>query len=155
LSHANPQEIPMKLFSRRSAQPRSDGYAVIDEHLSITGDLSTDGTVRVDGRIEGSHHRTDRMIIGDGACVVGDVEAREVVIGGELTGNLRVSGRVEVQQSGTVRGDIHAAAVMLAEGGTVHGHVVVSPLDAETPAVEGDRRLFLTPGRAVAAVARN
>ena len=145
----------MKLFARRSARPASDGYSVIDANLSITGDLATDGTVRVDGRIEGELHRTDTMIIGDGACVVGNVEAREVVIGGQLTGTLRVSGRVEVQQSGTVRGDIHAAAVLLAEGGTIHGHVVVHPLDADTPAIGGDRRLTLTPGRAVAAVAHN
>lgn len=145
----------MKMFARRSNRPASDGYSVIDEHLSITGDLATDGTVRVDGHIEGSLHRTDTMIVGEGASVVGNVEAREVVIGGELTGNLRATGRVEVQPTGTVRGDIHAAAVMLAEGGTVHGHVVVHPLDADTPAIEGDRRLALTPGRAVAAVAHN
>jgi cytoskeletal protein CcmA (bactofilin family) len=143
------------MFARRANQPRSDGYAIIDKHLSIAGDLSTDGTVRIDGRIDGSLHRIDRMIIGDGAVVVGNVEAREVVIGGELTGNLRVSGRVEVQQTGTVRGDIHAAAVMLAEGGTVHGHVMVHPVDSDTPAIEGERRLALTPSRAVAAVVNN
>ena len=142
----------MGMFARRSTQPRSDGYAVIDKHLSIAGDLTTDGTVRVDGRVEGSLHRIDRMIVGDGACVIGDVEAREVVIGGELTGSLRVTGRVEIQPTGTVRGDIHAAAVLLAEGGTVQGHLLVRPLDSEMPAIEGERRLALTPGRAVAAI---
>jgi cytoskeletal protein CcmA (bactofilin family) len=95
------------------------------------------------------------MIIGDGACVVGNVEAREIVIGGEVTGNLRVSGRVEVQPSGIVRGDIHTAALSLAEGGTVHGHVVVRPLDADAEPIEGHRRLALTPSRAVAAVAQS
>ncbi|HEY9225337.1 MAG TPA: polymer-forming cytoskeletal protein [Gemmatimonadaceae bacterium] len=142
----------MKMFARRTARPQSDGYSVIDEHLSISGDLATDGTVRVDGRIEGSLHRTDTMIIGEGASVVGNIEAREVVIGGELTGSLRVSGRVEVQQTGTVRGDIHAAAVLLAEGGTVQGHVIVHPL---ATALEEGRQFALTPGRAVAAVAQN
>jgi cytoskeletal protein CcmA (bactofilin family) len=142
----------MPLFRRRKSQPASDGYSVIDEHLAIVGDLSTDGTVRVDGRIEGSLHRTDTMIIGEGASVVGNIEAREVVIGGELTGSLTVSGRVEVQKTGTVRGDIYAAAVLLEEGGTVHGHVVVRALDAEVPAIGGERRLALTPGRGVAAV---
>lgn len=142
----------MGMFGRRPARPASDGYSVIDERLSISGDLVTDGTVRVDGRIEGSHHRTDTMIIGEGASVVGNVEAREVVIGGELTGSLRVTGRVEVQHTGTVRGDIHAAAVLLAEGGKVHGHVIVQSLDSDTAAIEGDRRLMLTPSRAVAAV---
>src|SRR5262245_2221027 len=145
----------MKMFARRSARPASDGYSVIDEHLSISGDLVTDGTVRIDGRVEGSLHRTDTMIVGEEASVVGNVEAREVVIGGELIVNLRVSGRVEIQQTGTVRGDIDAAAILLDEGGTVHGHVVVHPLDRTTPAVEGERRLTLTPSRAVAAVANS
>ena len=146
----------MGMFKRRRpAQPASDGYSVIDERLSISGDLVTDGTVRVDGRVEGSFHRTDTLIIGEGASVVGNVEAREVVIGGELTGSLRVSVRVEVQQTGTVRGDIHAPAVLLAEGGKVHGHVVVQSLDADVHAIEGDRHMRLTPSRAVAAVANN
>ena len=150
----------MGMFARRKPRPApaSDGYSVIDERLSITGDLVTDGTVRVDGRIEGSLHRTDTMIIGDGASVVGNIEAREVVVGGQLIGSLRVSGRVEIQTTGMVRGDIHAAAVLLAEGGKVHGHVVVHALDAddsETPAIESDRRLALTPSRAVAAVSYN
>ena len=146
----------MKMFARRAAQPPSDGYSVIDEHLAIAGDLSTDGTIRIDGRVEGSLHRTHTMIIGAGACVIGNVEAREVVIGGELTGSLVVSGRVEVQKTGTVRGDIRAAAVMLEEGGTVHGHVLVHPLDENAPAIGGDRdrRLVLTPSRAVAAVSQ-
>ncbi len=144
----------MKLFSRRQPPVVSDGYSIIDEHLAIVGDISTDGTVRVDGRVEGSLHRTNTMIIGAGAIVIGSVEAREIVVGGEVTGDLVVSGRVEVQKSGTVRGDIRAAAVMLEEGGTVHGHVVVHPLDGEMPVIGHERRLMLTPSRAVAAVSQ-
>jgi cytoskeletal protein CcmA (bactofilin family) len=141
----------MPIFARRKARPASDGYSVIDEHLVIAGDLSTDGTIRVDGRIEGNLHRTDTIIIAAGASVAGNIEAREVVVGGELSGNLVVSGRVEVQKTGVVRGDIRAAAVMLEEGGMVHGHVLVHPLDSETSIGE-QRHLMLTPSRAVAAV---
>lgn len=144
----------MSMFSRKKPPVVSDGYSIIDEHLAVVGDLSTDGTVRVDGRVEGSLHRTNTMIIGAGAVVIGSVEAREIVIGGEVTGDLVVSGRVEVQKTGIVRGDIRAAAVKLEEGGTVHGHVVVHPVDEEMPAIGGDRRLMLTPSRAMAAVSQ-
>jgi cytoskeletal protein CcmA (bactofilin family) len=140
---------------RRQAPVVADGYSVIDQHLSIAGDIATDGTVRVDGRVEGTLHRTNTMIVGTGAVVVGNVEAREIVIGGEVNGNLVVSGRVEVKPTGVVRGDIRAAAVMLEEGGTVHGHVLVHPLDSDMPAIGGDRRLMLTPSRAVAAVSNS
>lgn len=145
----------MKLFAPRPAPLVSDGYSIVDKHLSITGDIATDGTVRVDGRVEGTLHRTNTMIIGAGAVVIGNVEAREVVVGGDVTGDLVVSGRVEVKQSGTVRGDIRAAAVMLEEGGTIHGHVLVHPLDSDMPAIGGDRRLMLTPNRGVAAVSNS
>ena len=142
----------MSLFKRRRPdRPASDGYSVIDDQLSISGDIATDGTVRVDGRIEGTLHRADTLIIGSGGAVIGNVQAREVVIGGELTGSLMVSGRVEVQKTATVRGDIRAAAVSLEEGGTVHGHVIVHPVDAEMPAITGERRLVLTPSRSMAA----
>ena len=144
----------MSIFARRRRAPVapavSDGYSVIDAHLSIQGDIATDGTVRVDGRIDGTLHRADTLIIGAGGAVIGNIEAREVVVGGELTGDLSLRGRVEIQKTATVRGDIRAAAVGLEEGGTVHGHVIVRSLDAEMPVI-GERRLMLTPSRSVAA----
>jgi cytoskeletal protein CcmA (bactofilin family) len=144
----------MSIFARRRRAPVapavSDGYSVIDAHLSIQGDIATDGTVRVDGRIDGTLHRADTLIIGAGGVLIGNIEAREVVVGGELTGDLSVRGRVEIQKTATVRGDIRAAAVGLEEGGTVHGHVIVRSLDAEMPVI-GERRLMLTPSRSVAA----
>ncbi|HEY2164813.1 MAG TPA: polymer-forming cytoskeletal protein [Gemmatimonadaceae bacterium] len=144
----------MSIFARRRRAPVapavSDGYSVIDAHLSIQGDIATDGTVRVDGRIDGTLHRADTLIIGAGGAVIGNIEAREVVVGGELTGDLAVRGRVEIQKTATVRGDIRAAAVGLEEGGTVHGHVIVHSLETEMPVI-GERRLMLTPSRSVAA----
>lgn len=142
----------MSIFARRRhpAPTASDGYSVIDAHLSVAGDISTDGTVRVDGRIDGTLHRADTLIIGMGGTVVGNIEAREVVVGGVLTGDVVASGRVELQKTATVRGDIRAASIMLEEGGSVHGHVVVRELDAEMPAIGGERRLMLTP-RSIAA----
>jgi cytoskeletal protein CcmA (bactofilin family) len=143
----------MKMFNRRPSRPASTGYSVIDHQLSISGDLNTEGTVRIDGRVEGSLHRADTLIIAAGGTVVGDVEAREVVIGGSLCGTLTVSGRVEVQSTASVEGDIRAAAVLLQEGGTVRGHVAIHPIGS-TPAVTPERRLTLTPTKPFAAVAQ-
>jgi cytoskeletal protein CcmA (bactofilin family) len=142
----------MKLFSRRPKRPAGAGYSVLDDELTIVGDINTEGTIRVDGRVEGSVHRADTLIIGAGGTVIGNVEAREVVIGGELSGSLIVSGRVEVQATATVQGDIRAAAVLLAEGGTVHGHVSIHPIGSDTASIPAERRLVLTPSRAMAAI---
>jgi cytoskeletal protein CcmA (bactofilin family) len=136
------EEISMTLFSRRPARPASTGYSVIDDQLSISGDLHTEGTVRVDGRVEGTLHRADTLIIGAGGSVVGNIEAREVVIGGDVCGSLFVTGRVEVQASATV------------QGGTVHGHVAIHPIGSGAESIPTERRLALTPSRAIQAVAQ-
>ena len=143
----------MQMFNRRPSRPASTGYSVIDNQLSISGDLDTEGTVRVDGKVEGSLHRADTLIIAAGGVVVGDVEAREVVIGGNLCGTLTVSGRVEVQSTASVEGDIRASAILLQEGGTVRGHVAIHPVGS-MPADIRERRLTLTPSKPVAAVAQ-
>lgn len=143
----------MSLFGRRHATvPPSAGYSVIDSQLTISGEIQTDGTIRVDGRVEGSTHRADTLIVGKDGMVVGDIEAREVVVGGEIRGNLLVSGRVEVQKSATVHGDIRAAAVLLQEGGTVQGHMMIHPVGADLPMVNDRKVLQLTPSHALAAV---
>lgn len=140
----------MKLFSSKQARVAAAGYSVIDHELTISGDIRTGGTIRVDGRVEGSVHRADTMIIGAGGTVVGNIEAREVVIGGELQGNLLVGERVEVQATATVTGDIRGAAVHLLEGAKVHGHISIRPIGAEDAAIAASlpsrRRLSLTPG---------
>ena len=121
----------MRLVSRKSSRPaNATGYSVIDDQLSIAGDMNTEGTVRVDGRVEGTLHRADTLIVGVNGTIIGDVEAREVIVGGTLIGALTVAGRVEVQASATVQGDIRAEAVLLHEGGTVHGHVAIHPTGA-------------------------
>lgn len=131
----------MRLVPRKSSRPSTaTGYSVIDDQLSIAGDLNTEGTVRVDGRVEGTLHRADTMIIGVNGAVIGDVEAREVIVGGSLVGTLTVAGRVEVQASATVQGDIRAEAVLLHEGGTVHGHVAIHPTGS-AGALDDEQRL--------------
>lgn len=141
----------MKWFARRSTRAVSHGYSLIDEHLAVAGNLATDATVRVEGRIEGTQHRVGKLIVGANATVVGEVEAHEVIVAGTLAGNLTVHGRVEVKHSATVHGDIRAAAVMLEDGGTVHGHLMVHPVDAEA-ARSATPTLLLTPSRAAAAI---
>ena len=144
----------MKLFARKQTHAAADGYSLIDKALTISGDIDTAGTIRVDGRVNGSLHRADRLIIGAGGVLTGNIEAREVVIGGELNGALKVTERVEIQTSATVRGDIHAAAVHLVEGGAVHGHISIHPIGGEVTQFPLERRLALTPGTGNRAIAQ-
>jgi cytoskeletal protein CcmA (bactofilin family) len=132
----------MSLFTRRSdasvPSPTGAGYSVLDAQLTLRGDIETDGTLRVDGRLEGSIRRADVVVLGTGASVVGDISAREVIVGGTVHGNVTATERAELQPSAVVTGDIEAGAIMIHEGCSVQGRLSVNP-EATKERAEGTR----------------
>src|SRR5438270_3952983 len=135
----------MSLFSRRETSPiPSTNFSVLDSHISVTGDLETDGALRIDGRLEGTIHRADLIVIGQGASVVGDVTAREVIVGGAVTGNIFAAQRTELQSTGIVAGDIRSAAILIHEGGVVQGRLYIHPISG-APAESGSGGSGSTP----------
>ena len=94
----------MTLFGRRGTVPEATGYSIIDEHTAVRGDLNTQGTIRIDGRVEGQAHRADTIIVGANGVVIGDVEAREIVVAGSIDGNVTADERIELQSAASVRG---------------------------------------------------
>lgn len=126
-----PAVVVMSLFNRRrgasSAAAAASGFSLLDANLAVTGDLQTAGSLRIEGRLEGSILKADSVVIGVGATISGDVHAREVILGGTLTGNLHASERVELQATAVVTGDVHTVSVLVQEGGVVNGRVIMSP----------------------------
>jgi cytoskeletal protein CcmA (bactofilin family) len=93
----------------------------------MTGDLETAGSLRIDGKLEGSIKRADTVVLGVGATMSGDVYAREVVIGGSITGNIHATERVELQATAIVTGDVLTQTILVQEGGVVNGRVLMRP----------------------------
>ena len=119
----------MSLFSRRDTSPiPSTNFSAFDSHISVHGDVETEGALRIDGRLEGSIRRADLIVVGQGATIVGDVTAREVIVGGAVTGNIFAAQRTELQSTGIVAGDIRSAAILIHEGGVVQGRLYIHPI---------------------------
>ncbi len=138
-----PAVLVMSLFSRRRSAKTAaapSGFSLLDTNLTVTGDLQTAASLRIEGRLEGSILKADSVVIGVGATVTGDVHAREVILGGALTGNLHASERVELQATAVVTGDVHTVSVLIQEGGVVNGRVIMAPPVAE-PGRRGKVRL--------------
>ena len=120
----------MSLLSRRSGatpQAPTGGYSLFDNQLSVTGDIDTEGSLRVDGSLTGTIRRADTVVLGVGATMTGDVHAREVILGGTLTGSVFATERVELQPTAVVTGNITTQVVLVQEGGVVNGKVEMLP----------------------------
>ena len=83
----------------------SAGDPNISTEKTILGDLSTSGSVRLDGVIEGNIYCTSLIIMVNGRVNGGIVANQEVIVQGKVTGSIR-SRSVMLQSSAKVEGDI-------------------------------------------------
>jgi cytoskeletal protein CcmA (bactofilin family) len=99
--------------------------SIIGPGMSIVGDLSTDGTVRIEGRVEGRIRAGKAVVLGKGGEVVGDIITQDAVIGGRVEGTLVAESRLELQATAEVEGEIHARAqhLQLTEGARFNGQI--------------------------------
>ena len=93
---------------------------VIGAETVIKGEISSKGTVRIDGRLEGDIS-ADCVIIGGSGAIVGDVTAKSFIAGGKLQGNVRSSEAVEILPGGEINGDIVTSKLSIAEGAVFEG----------------------------------
>ena len=134
---------------RNDAQVRdmSDVVSVIGPGMEIVGDIKCDGTVRVEGRVEGAIRASKAVVIGKGGRVDGDIETQDVVVAGSVTGTVVAASRVELQDSCRVEGDIRSRRIKLDEGGRVEGRLHMgaeagakAPAEPRKPALGGGGR---------------
>jgi cytoskeletal protein CcmA (bactofilin family) len=99
--------------------------SIIGPGMNIVGDLSTDGTVRVEGRIEGTVRAGKSVLIGKSGEVVGDVLTQDAVIGGRVRGTVVAESRLELQATCDIEGQIRArsAHLQLEEGARFNGQI--------------------------------
>ena len=140
-SSAAPEGEPAKApFNRR----KGDGVplSIVARDMTITGDLQTEGVVKVEGRVTGTIRATSQIIISPGATIEGDLITNEAVVAGEVQGTIRASDRVELQASAFVRGDIYTPRISVLEGGRVSGEVNMSadPLTAASAETDPEKR---------------
>lgn len=113
--------------------PGDNSISTIGPGMHITGDLATNGTVRIEGQVEGTIRAARSVVVGPGGEVVGDIVTQEAVIGGRVVGTVQADTRLELQSSAVIEGEIRARAqhLQLDEGACFNGQVRM--ITAEEP----------------------
>jgi cytoskeletal protein CcmA (bactofilin family) len=102
--------------------PAVDAQTTVIAHDTMwKGEIQSNGTVHVHGRLEGSIRAQNDVYIAEEADVDATVTATNVVIGGLVKGTIRCEARFEVLPTGRVSGDILAPTLVVHEGATVTG----------------------------------
>jgi len=90
----------------------------------IRGEVKGSEDLIVDGRVEGTVNLSEsRLTIGPTANVAADLTAKDILIMGQVQGNIVASGRVELRAGCQVEGDIHALRLAVEENAVFRGKV--------------------------------
>ena len=106
-------------------RPNESSMSIIGPGMRIKGDLLTEGTVRVEGTIEGTIRAGKAVVIGKEGEVIGDVVTQDAVIGGRVRGTVTAESRLELQATAQIEGQISSRAqhLVLEEGCRFNGQV--------------------------------
>jgi cytoskeletal protein CcmA (bactofilin family) len=93
--------------------------STISEDLTIIGDVTSNGELRIDGRVQGNVHCLS-LILGENSEIKGDIKAEEVLIRGRLIGSVR-GRRVTLQSTADVEGDLLHLDLAMEQGAYFQG----------------------------------
>lgn len=101
-----------------------NGQARIGKSVVIRGEIKGGEDLIVDGRVEGTVTLSEsRLTIGPNANVAADLTAKDVLIMGQVQGNIIASGRVELRAGSTVVGDVRALRLAIEDNAVFRGKV--------------------------------
>jgi cytoskeletal protein CcmA (bactofilin family) len=108
----------------RSEVMRGVDVATIGKSVVVKGELSGSEDLFVDGQVEGSVAlRGQSLTIGPNGRVRANIEARNVIIHGQVDGNVTASDRVELRKSASLTGDIATARIAIDDGAYFKGTI--------------------------------
>jgi len=96
---------------------------IITSCMKVTGNLDGTDTIHIDGHVTGNITVSNTLVIGKSGMVEGDIEAKHVIINGELNGTIKCE-NLEVMQTGKVSHHIEAKHLIL--DGTIDGDITAS-----------------------------
>ncbi len=116
---------------------------ILGHGTQIKWELAVQGTLRVDGVLEGDV-RADCVIVGESGRIKGNVRSRAMVVGGGVEGNITADEVVELQRNARVFGEIRAGKLSVSEGAIFDGQSRMKPEPEADAGAEG-RVISLKP----------
>jgi cytoskeletal protein CcmA (bactofilin family) len=108
--------------------------ARIGKTVVIRGEVKGSEDLIVDGRVEGTVSLSEnRLTIGPNANVAADLSAKDVLILGQVQGNVVASGRVELRSGCVVEGDIRALRLAVEDNAIFRGKVDLTQSISKAP----------------------
>ncbi len=107
---------------------------VIGTRTHLEGRLTAEGTIRVRGSVQGELASSETIVIEETGRVTATITAAQVVVAGQVEGQVRGRGRVELRPTARMRGELHAGVLVIQEGAAFEGRACMTdPVTGSEP----------------------
>lgn len=106
--------------------PAARNLSCLGASLEIKGKISGDEDLQIDGKVEGAIALNgQKLTVGRSGQLNSEIFARDVIVYGNVTGNVHASDRVEIKKDGSVTGDITTARISVEDGAYFKGRIEI------------------------------
>lgn len=109
-----------KKDDKRPASP-DEIIAFLGKGTRFKGVVTYEGTVRIDGHIEGEVISSGTLVVGEGAVIDAEVSVGSLVCGGKITGNIIATEKVQLLAPAQVTGSIKTPVLLIEAGVRFNG----------------------------------
>lgn len=99
----------------------TENFTFLGKGVDFKGVVNFDGTVRIDGRLEGEIHTTGTLIVGEYAVIKGIISAGTLMTSGKINGTVTATEKVQILKPGVLIGDIRTPSIAIEDGAHFHG----------------------------------
>lgn len=105
----------------KSSAAESSSINLIGNGTSITGDINSNGDVRIDGTLKGNISITGKLVVGPSGNIEGNVVCQNADVSGEIHGTVSVSELLSLKSSAKLLGDIITGKISIEPNATFTG----------------------------------
>lgn len=102
---------------------------VIGPQVTVTGRISFEREIHIDGTFEGELEGNGRVVIGPEGFVKADLNLQEAEIAGKVEGDITVKVRLILRDRAEIRGNITAPCISVDEGVSIIGQLHVTSIN--------------------------
>ena len=128
------------------SENETNGINIIGIGTKITGDINSNGDIRVDGSLTGKLITKGKVVIGETGKVKGEINCKNSDVEGSIEGKVIVAQLLALKAKSRINGDIIANKLAIEPGCQFTGHCDMAaskPSDEESIKIESKEKQII------------
>jgi len=111
--------------------PKEEINAFLGKDTEFEGKFSFTGAVRIDGKFSGEIESSGTLIVGETATIKSQIHVADMIISGEVNGDIVAENKIEISVPGKLFGNIQTPKLVIEEGVIFEGKCKMQELGKE------------------------